>query len=64
MPATLEEDEYAWVGLHIKTEDTKLTKQVFDKLVLDKDDIEANINIGPGQEWHWYRQHATFFLQR
>ena len=53
---TLEGKRYAWVGLHIKMPDKGLTKQIFDKLEKDTEDIEASMDLGPGQEWHWYRQ--------
>ena len=52
---TLEEREFAWVGLHIRTKDDALTEQIFDKLKQDKQAIEASIDLGPGQAWHWYR---------
>ena len=53
--ATLEETKYAWVGLHIQTNDKELTKQVFDKLEQDKEEIEASIDLGSGEEWCWHR---------
>ena len=58
--ATLEENKYAWVGLHIQTNDTKLTKQIFDNLEHDKEAIEASIDLGSGQEWCWHRTPFTY----
>ena len=58
--ATLEENKYAWVGLHVQMSDENLTKQVFDKLEHDKEEIEASINVGSGEEWCWHRTPFTF----
>ena len=58
--ATLEENKYAWVGLHIQTNEKKLTKQVFDKLEQDKEEIEASIDLESGEEWCWHRTPFTY----
>ena len=52
---TLERKNAAWVTLHIRTEDNKLTKRIFDELQADREDIEVRINAGPSPEWHWLR---------
>ena len=58
--ATLEETKYAWVGLHIQTNDEKLTKQAFDRLEHHKEEIEASIDLGSGQKWCWHRTPYTY----
>ena len=45
--------------MHIQMPDKGLTKQIFDKLEKDTEDIEASMDLGPGQEWHWCR-HPRF----
>ena len=52
---TLERKNGAWVTLHIRTEDNKLTKQIFDELQADREAIEARIDAGPSPDWHWLR---------
>ena len=59
--ASLESNSGAWVTLHIGTKRNDLTKRVFDKLMQHKEDIEARIATGPGQEWHWHKYPAYAF---
>ena len=47
--------------MHIQTKDKVLTKQVFDRLKQNKEAIEASIDLGPGQEWHWFRHDRHTF---
>ena len=47
-------------GLHIQTNEKKLTKHVFDKLEHDKEEIEASIDLGSGEEWCWHRTPFTY----
>lgn len=56
--ASLEGNGYAWVTLHIRMEDTELTKTVFDELFRSKEAIEASI---PDQDWQWYRHDNYLF---
>ncbi len=58
---SLERNNYAWTTLHIRAEDRELTKQIFDELQRDKDEIEASITLAPGQEWHWNRHTSSNF---
>ena len=51
----------AWVSFHIPTEDKELDKQVFDKLKVDQDQIEANVDAGLDSEWLWSRHDNYFF---
>ena len=57
---SLEGNNYAWVTLHIRTEDREVTKRVFDELISDQKEIEASITP-PDQEWHWNRHNANDF---
>ena len=50
----------AWVSLYIPTENKELDKQVFDKLKVDREQIEASVDAGPNPEWRWSR-HNNFF---
>ena len=59
--ASLEGNIDAWVTLHISTADQALTKQVFKELMQNQGDIEASIDLGPAQEWHW-RPHPNFLF--
>ena len=56
---SLEGKNSAWVTLHIRTEDNKLTKRIFDELQADREAIEARIDAGPSPDWHW-RRHDRF----
>ena len=59
--ASLEGNNDAWVTLHISTADKDLTKRVFDELEPDKEAVEASIDLGPCQEWHWRRYPSYLF---
>ncbi len=49
----------AWVTLHIDALDSDLTKEmtkeIFDRLQCDQEQIEARIASDPAPEWHWRR---------
>ena len=53
--ASLEGENDAWVTLLIETEDNEQTKQIFDKLQADLEQIESSIAVDPSPEWRWYR---------
>ena len=48
-------DNSAWVTLHIQMEDNELTKHLFDKLKVDREQIERSVDAGPDPEWQWLR---------
>ena len=52
---SLEGANDAWVTLHIETGDKALTKQVFDALAADREQIDSDIGADPGLEWRWNR---------
>ena len=52
---------YAWVTLHIGTEEDDLTKRIFDELERDKEAIEASMALGPVQKWCWHRHPNYLF---
>ncbi len=62
---SLEGENDAWVTLHIQTEVKELTKQVFDELHADREeidkDVKARIDADPDPEWHWYRRNRDWF---
>ena len=62
---SLEEENDAWVTVHIETEVKELTKQVFDELHDDREEIEkdvkARVDAGPDPEWHWYKRNRDLF---
>ena len=58
---SLERNNDAWITLHIRTGDKDRTKQIFDELERDKDEIEASITLAPGQEWYWNRHPSYSF---
>ena len=53
--ASLEKGNSAWVTFHIRMEDREQTKQLFDALDADRQQIESSIVAAPHPEWHWYR---------
>ena len=52
---------YAWVSLHIETDDKDLTKALFDELQADREQIESDIKALSGQEWVWERHSRHSF---
>ena len=46
----------AWVTLHIETKDNALTKQIFDALEADRQQIESAITTDRAFEWRWNRR--------
>ncbi len=54
--ASLEGKNDAWVTVHIRCDDNEMTKDLFDKLRAEKDQIESDILVHPEPEWHWRRQ--------
>ncbi len=52
---------YAWVSLHIETDDKDLTKAIFDELQANRQQIESDIEALPEQEWVWYRHNPHAF---
>ena len=58
--ASLEGKNDAWVTLHIEAKDDKeRTKQMFDALLADRNDIEGEFDAG--KEWHWRRYDRFLF---
>ena len=53
----------AWVVLHIETGDKELTKRIFDELQTDREAIESSIVPGPGAQWGWLRFNGDSFSQ-
>ena len=51
----------AWVSLYIQLDDNCRTKQVFDKLKDDREQIQESLVAGPGTDWRWKRHdHHSF----
>ena len=59
--ASLEGKKNAWVSVHIRTNDNKMTKNLFDKLEAEKDQIESNIEADPDPDWSWRRHNRHTF---
>ena len=59
--ASLEGKNDAWVTVHIRTDDNEMTKNLFDKLEADKDQIESCIKGHPNLEWRWLRHNRHTF---
>ena len=55
------ENDSAWVSLHIRLDDNLWTKQVFDKLKEDREQIQGSVVVGPGTEWLWKRHDSHLF---
>ena len=53
----------AWVVLHIETEDKELNKRIFDGLQTDREAIESSIDPGPDSQWEWLRFNGASFSQ-
>ena len=51
----------AWVSLYIQLEDIRRTKQVFDKLKADREQVQESVVIGSDSEWRWNRHDAHSF---
>ena len=51
----------AWVGLHIRMDDTAHTKRVFDALQADRASIEADLLAPDASAWSWLRHDAFTF---
>ena len=51
----------AWVGLHIRMDDTADTKRAFDALLAERASIEAELPGPGGSEWSWLRHDAFTF---
>ena len=47
--------EGAWAMLRIRMKEKKLTKHIFDKLKVDREEIERNVDAGPASDWQWFR---------
>lgn len=45
--------QHAWVTLHIETGDKVRTKEIFDALDAEREQIEEAYDAGPGSEWYW-----------
>ena len=58
---SLEKKNDAWVTLHIRTGDTKLTNRIFDALKEQLEQIEALVDAGPDPDWHWLRHDSLMF---
>jgi len=51
----------AWVTFHIALDDNSRTKQVFDKLKDDREQIQESVDAGPDPDWRWNRHdHYSF----
>ena len=53
--ASLEDENDAWVTVHIRTDDNVLTKSLFDRLKSDRVQIESEIVACPEPDWCWRR---------
>ena len=51
----------ACVSLHIRLEDNLRTKQVFDELKDDREQVQKSVVAGPGTDWRWNRHDRYFF---
>ena len=51
----------AWVTLKLQMDEKELTKHIFDKLKVDREEIERSIDAGPAPDWHWLRFDRFFF---
>ena len=59
--ASLEGKNDAWVTLHVEADDKEFTKQMFDELHADREQIERSIDAGSDPEWCWYRHDGYLF---
>ncbi len=59
--ASLEGKNDAWVTAHIRCEDNEMTKNLFDKLEANKDQIESSLIAYPEPEWRWLRHDRYSF---
>lgn len=59
--ASLEGKNNAWVTVHIRTDDNEMTKDLFDKLKADMDQINSSIVDHPNPEWRWRRHNRYTF---
>ena len=55
------EKDRVWVSLHIRLDDNLQTKQVFDELKDDCDQVQASVVAGPGTDWRWNRHDQYSF---
>ena len=53
--ASLEGNNSAWVTFNIRMEVREKTKQIFDALLADQEQIEASIDADPKPAWTWFR---------
>ena len=53
--------ERAWVSLHIELDDIQRTKQVFDKLMTYREQVEESVVAGSGSDWRWNRYDKFLF---
>ncbi len=51
----------AWVTFNIRMEDNELTKDIFDKLHADREQVEGSIDAGPDSDWQWDRNDSYTF---
>ncbi len=60
--ASLEGKNDAWITVHIRADDNEMTKDLFNKLKADKNQIESSINKNhPNLEWRWLRHDRHTF---
>ncbi len=51
----------AWVSLDLRTDKVEITNQIYDELLIHRDDIQAGIDIDDNTEWVWQRFDKNYF---